>query len=288
MTTTSHPRIPLPPALRLAWHLLQPQPPTAGDLLPDADLDLGTAAIARILSYVQPELRHAERIPAGGALLTGNHGLMGIDSFALYPLLWQQVSRFPRGLADRALFWAPTAARAFGRLGAVAGEPQTAVDLLQRGELCLVYPGGSAESFKRPDQRYQLFWHNRPGFARVAMRAQVPVVPVMAAGIDHAYRFLFHDRLLMRRLFGNGKARYDFAVSLGLGILPLPVKFTFEVGEPIYPPVGAQLAEDPNAVAEFHGHIWQTCQAQLDRLVAEWRATNSGVLDQWARRVARP
>ncbi len=286
LTTPPSPLAPLLPAARLAKHLLQREPPAPGALLPDADLDLGMGAVATVLQYVQPELRHAERVPPGGALLTGNHSLMGIDSFGLYPLLWQHLRRLPRGLADRALFTLAPAARAFGRVGAVPGDPQTAVELLQQGELCLVYPGGSAESFKDPDQRYRLFWNERMGFAKVAMRAQVPVVPVMAAGPDHAYRFLFRERWLARRLVGQGKARYDFPLSLGLGILPLPVKFTYEIGEPIAPPPGAHLADDPVAVAEFHALVWRTCQAQLDRLVAEWRGQTSGTADRLARRVA--
>ncbi|MBI5611433.1 MAG: acyltransferase family protein [Deltaproteobacteria bacterium] len=277
---------PLRPAARLTKHLLQREPPAPGALLPAADLDVGMGAVARVLRYVQPELRHVERVPAGGALLTGNHSLMGVDSFALYPLLWQQLGRLPRGLADRALFTLPSAARAFGRIGAVPGDPQAAVELLQQGELCLVYPGGSAESFKDPDQRYQLFWNERFGFAKVAMRAQVPVVPVMAAGPDHAYRFLFRERWLARRLVGQGKARYDFPLSLGLGMLPLPVKFTYEIGEPIAPPTGAHLADDPAAVAAFHQKVWRTCQAQLDRLVAEWHSQTSGTADRLARRFA--
>lgn len=262
-----------------------PDPQAASPLAPH-HLDQGAAAVAKVLSYLRPELRHPERIPSGGVLLVGNHALMGIDSFALYPLLWKHLRRLPRGLGDRFLFKVPAIGKIFERIGAIEGDPRKAEALLRQGELCLVYPGGSAESFKSPEQRYQLFWENRLGFARLAMSAQVPVVPVMAAGVDHAYRFLFRDKLLTRRIAGQGKARYDFPVSLGLGVLPLPVQFTYHVGEPLHPPQGAELARDPHAVAAFQLLVWQAAQRQLDAAVTEWQAQPRDWLDELARKLA--
>lgn len=249
-------------------------------------LDRGTAIVAKALAYLHPELKHPERIPSGGVLLVGNHALMGIDSFGLYPLLWKHLRRLPRGLGDRALFKVPAIGQIFERVGAIEGQPEQAERLLREGEMCLVYPGGSAESFKGRDQRYQLVWENRLGFARLAIAAQVPVVPIMAAGIDHAYRFLFRDRLLVRHIAGQGKARYDFPVSIGLGVLPLPVQFTYHVGEPLYPPKGAELAQDPAAVSAFQLQVWQTAQRQLDAAVAEWQASPRSWLDELARSFA--
>lgn len=255
-------------------------------LLADHHLDRGAKLLAGALSYLRPELIHPERIPQGGVLLVGNHALMGIDSFALYPLLWQHTQRLPRGLADRFLFKVPGLDKVFHSVGAIEGHPDQAVDLLLQGEMCLVYPGGSAESFKSPAQRYQLFWKDRLGFAKVALRAQVPVVPIMAAGVDHAYRFLFRDKLLVRHVAGQGKARYDFPVSLGLGILPLPVQFTYHVGEPIQPPQGAHLADDPRAVEAFQGLVWRAAQGQLDEAVREWQAQPRDWLDALGRKLA--
>ena len=51
----------------------------------------------------------------------------------------------------------------------------------------------------------------------------------------------------------------------------LPVKFTYQVGEPIMPPEDPALADDEYAVGEFHAQVWATCQALLDETVAVWR-----------------
>ncbi len=248
------------------------------DLLAPAQIDSLMAFVARVLAYVQPVLVGAEHLPTtSGALLVGNHGLLGVDSFALYPLLWQATRRLPRGLGDRVLFTIEPLKRLVTHAGGVAGHRDAAVELLTRDELVLVYPGGSNDSFKGPADRYTLFWEGRTGFVRVAMRAQKPIVPVMAAGIDDAYHFLFHDRWVFPRLFGAGKARYAFPICVGMGVLPLPGStFTFTACPPIYPPVGAELADDETAVAAFHAHVWQTCQAHLDDVVARWQAERAG------------
>ena len=260
-------------SLRVLNGLFAPTALPPGGLLPAAQRDDLLGVVEQTLAYLKPELHHAERIPAGGALLVGNHALMGIDSFALYPLLVKHTGRRPRGLADRALWRLPPLGRGLERMGAVQGAPDAAEKLLRAGEMVLVYPGGGPESFKPPADHYKLLWQDRLGFIRVALRAQVPIVPIMAAGTDHAYRYLFRDRWIARRLAGG--PRYDFPVSLGLGVLPLPGKFTYHVGEPIAPPGGPELADDPVALAAFHKHVWQTAQGQLDAAVAQWRVENT-------------
>jgi 1-acyl-sn-glycerol-3-phosphate acyltransferase len=260
--------------LALAKVLLEPPrlDRSGHELLPGAHRDTVIALVRSALAHVQPELRNAQRIPRdGGVLVVGNHALMGIDSFALFPLILQHVDRLPRGLADTFLAHAPLVGRVLHNAGVVEANPGNARQLLQQGEMVVAYPGGAGESFKGPDSHYQLHWKNRRGFVRLAMRAQVPILPIMGAGIDHAYQYLFHERVLVRKLVGKDDARYDFPVSLGLGILPLPGRFTFHVGEPIVPPPDPHLADDPQAVAELHQRVWDTSQAQLDEAMRVWR-----------------
>lgn len=235
--------------------------------------------LEKLLAHVKPEIIHPERIPLdGAALLVGNHALMGIDSFALLPLIVRLTGRLPRGLAEKVLLRIPLFERAALRCGAVEGTHENGLQLLRDGELVLVYPGGAPESFKAPQDHYKLFWQRRKGFIKLAMRAQAPIIPVMGAGVDHAYRYLFRDRWLVRHFIGQGKQRYDFPVSLGLGILPLPGKFTFHVGEPLHPPLGADSADDPVKVDAFHALVWQAAQAQLDEAMLQWRADGNGTV----------
>lgn len=232
--------------------------------------------------YFRTEVHHVERIPDGPALLVGNHATWGIDSFAMLPALFEQIQRPIRGLGEKMLFATPLSRRAFHATGAVPGTRKVALELLDRGELCLCYPGGDRDSFKRWWERHTLKWRGRTGYVRIAMASGAPIVPVLGVGIDDALPVLAQDRIVSRRLFGS--PRYDLPLylsSLGLGALtgpialPLPVRFTFEIGPPIY--IEATEAEraavrrgDPQIealVASRHREVWARCQGLLDDLV---------------------
>ncbi len=237
----------------------------------DDDIDALMRVVEALLRHVDPRIVHPERLPAqGAALLVGNHSMYGIDSFALYPQIWKAVRRLPRGLGERSFWKVPVVNRFVTHCGGVPGTRDVAVELLRKGELALVYPGGALESFKGERGKYRLRWEGRHGFIHVAARAGAPIVPVMAAGIDDAYRYLFRDRWFVPRVFGGGDPRFSFPVPIGLGVLPLPGRFRYHIGEPIQPPTPAEL-EEPGAVEAFHRDVRDACQAQLDEAVRAWR-----------------
>ena len=101
------------------------------------------------IKYFSAKLEHADRIPReGGALVVANHAFLGLDGFVLGALLMRETGRVPRFLGDRNLFRIPLLAGALVGVGAIAGEPERAVELLEAGELVCVYPGGVDDSFK--------------------------------------------------------------------------------------------------------------------------------------------
>jgi 1-acyl-sn-glycerol-3-phosphate acyltransferase len=173
----------------------------------------------------------AQRLPDGAALLVGNHGLYGFEVPVFFYLLHQQTRRFPIGLADRRVFgWRPMRGL-LARCGGHIGTIDNALRLLAHQQLVVCYPGGSREVFKSPAQRYQLCWDRALGFARLAIRAGAPIVPFAGLGVDDSYRNLGYLPG-MRALFG----RYAVPLAIGLGPLPLPVRFCFRIGAPIAPP----------------------------------------------------
>ena len=70
-------------------------------------------------------------------------------------------------------------------------------------------------------------WGQRKGFARVAIEAQVPIIPVFTQNIREAFRSLSLGQTLFRRIYERIK----------LPIVPIyggfPVKLTTIVGKPI-------------------------------------------------------
>jgi 1-acyl-sn-glycerol-3-phosphate acyltransferase len=209
----------------------------------------GHSILSTVIGYFEATLEGVEHIPReGGALIVSNHALFALDTAVLGALLVRDLERSPRFLADRMLWKIPGFRQIITAIGALPGEPRAAEELLRRGELVVVYPGGVDDSLKLSGERYQLKWKQRSGFARVAMAAKVPIIPVVGFGIDEMYRVVGYERFLGRRMFGS--PRYDLPIAFGAfgSVLPRPVKQTFRALPPIDTTGDASSAEDVERV----------------------------------------
>jgi len=117
---------------------------------------------------------------------------------------------------------------------------------LAAGESVLIFPGGGRELYGPPDR---LDWNGRRGFARIAAKGRVPVVPVAIVGADRQHPW---------RLPLGGKR------SLWFPPFPLPVRFDYAFGAPMEPP----SPDDAEAVAEFAERVAEETQALIDRTAA--------------------
>ncbi|MFD6107216.1 1-acyl-sn-glycerol-3-phosphate acyltransferase, partial [Nocardia salmonicida] len=63
------------------------------------------------------------------------------------------------------------------KLGAEPATGENALAALARGEHVLVFPGGDVDAFKSWGERNRIIFDGRTGFARLAIRAGVPIVP---------------------------------------------------------------------------------------------------------------
>jgi 1-acyl-sn-glycerol-3-phosphate acyltransferase len=236
---------------------------------------LGHKALTLITDYFHATLDGSEHIPkSGGALMVGNHALFAIDTAVLAALIIRDLGRNPRFLGDRNLWKVPGLGPTITAIGALPGEPTSAEVLLRRGELVLVYPGGVDDSLKSNAQRYQLLWKNRAGFARVAIRAQVPVIPVVGLGIDEMYSVVARERFFGRRLLGS--PRYDLPVAFGAfgTILPKRVEQRYVALPPIST-VG--LRDTPEDVEKVRAQTYEALDAWLrtERKAMEYKQSVS-------------
>lgn len=172
----------------------------------------------------QATLHGAEHLPrTGGALLVGNHAYLGIDSWVLSALLIAECNIVPRFLGDRNLWRIPLVRDFLTTFGAIPGQPDNAVELLEAGEIVIVYPGGIDDSFKLSSQAYTLQWQNRAGFAKVAMRAGVPIIPVAATGVDELFQLNKRETLFGRAFAGS--SRYDVPIPKSLTPQRVPLNY---------------------------------------------------------------
>ncbi len=144
------------------------------------------ATIARLVPLpFRTRIVGAEHIPAGGALLAGNH-LSYLDPI----LLWCMSPRPVHFMAKRELFEKGFMAWLLPRLWAFPvsrGEPDrtaivTATELLRSGEIVGVFPEGQ----RREAGSEEVIGEAQGGAAFIALRAGVPVVPVAFVGTERA------------------------------------------------------------------------------------------------------
>jgi 1-acyl-sn-glycerol-3-phosphate acyltransferase len=135
-------------------------------------------------------------------------------------------------------------------VGTIEATEEAALAALGGGESVLIFPGGGRELYGPPDR---VDWKGRRGFARIAARAGVDVVPLAIAGADQPHPL----RLPV------GKAG-----SLWLPLVPLPVPLDFWFGAPLGPPAG----DDAAAVAALAERASDATQALLDHAISARRA----------------
>lgn len=216
--------------------------------------------------WFQPTVEGMENIPREqGALIVTNHGHFGIDLPVLLRLILEGTGRIVRSLGDRVVFALPIFRDLAHSMGAIEGEPEATVRLLQDDQLVLVYPGGAKEALSGPEDAYRLQWESSHGFIRTALRAQKPIIPIAGLGNEELYvQVVSQDRV---RQSGVGRFisqvlgdKYVMPIYMGLGALPFPTDLHYIIGEPIHLPHGPDAADNPQIVAELHRRVTETTQ----------------------------
>jgi len=186
------------------------------------------------------EMHGMENIPkTGPALLVYYHGALPADYYFIMAKIYLNQQRMIRTVGDRFLFKVPGWKLMMDVLRVIPGSIQSCVQILNEGNLLAIAPGGVFEA-QFGDEYYKLLWGNRIGFAKVAVDAKVPVIPIFTENIREAFRTLSCGRTWIRKLYD--KYRLPFVPIYGF----FPVKLRTYVGKPIpYDPsiTAEQLAE---------------------------------------------
>ncbi|MCK6507077.1 acyltransferase family protein [Myxococcota bacterium] len=239
------------------------------------------ALMARGLSWlrklVRPVFVGEAHLPAERPLLfVGNHTLGGVvDVPQLFFHMEREHGIFLRFLGEKAHWQIPGWRRLIERFGAVDGHKDNAAALFAAGHCVLVFPGGAREAFKRGDQRYQLLWGERIGFARLAARHGVTIVPFAAVGADDVWDVLADQDAVMATPVGDLVrelgVRKDVVPPIlkGQGPLGLPGirRQYFAFMEPVETrPWGGR--DDDEAAWEIRRLVEARVEAGIDQLLA--------------------
>ncbi len=203
------------------------------------------------------------------SLIVGYHG--GPWTFDLWMLgvrMYDELGYFPRASWHRNWWRFQALGQVVAQLGGLPGSPtdEDMIAIKSRGEHMVMAPGGTREALRPFWKNHRVDFGRRRGYLRLAHAHDMPIIPVVASGLDETFLGLNDGHALSKRLFG----RNDLPAWLALGVggvwpfaLPFPVKIRQRIGTPIRPSLMANGDESLEAV---HSHVTTTLQSMLDAL----------------------
>ncbi|MBD2456220.1 acyltransferase family protein [Nostoc sp. FACHB-87] len=177
----------------------------------------------------------------------------------------------------------PPMAQLAAKMGAIIAHPKMAYSALRSGASVLVYPGGAEDVFRPHYLRNKIYFAGRQGFIKLALRENVPIVPVISAGAHDTLIVLADIYKILNQFHEWGMPwlldidPVVFPIYLGwpwgLAIGPLPnIPFPVSIHTQVCPPIiferyGREAASDRNYVDECYELVVSKMQYQLDQLV---------------------
>jgi len=177
------------------------------------------------------EVHGLENIPENGpALIIYYHGAIPVDAYYLTSKVYLFKNRLIRCVADHFLFKIPGFSILADALKIIPGTRQSCVNILKENHLLAIAPGGVYEAQFGSSTTYNIMWKKRLGFAKVALDAKVPIIPMFTENIREAFRVALGGSI-GRKLFLKLYAWTKFPLGLNYG--GFPVKLITHIGYPI-------------------------------------------------------
>ena len=177
-----------------------------------------------------------ERLPQGRVMLIGNHaGQVAFDGLMLTAacILEADPPRLARGMGEYWLGTLPYLSVLLDRTGSAVGTRRTCIDMLHHGECVMAFPEGVRGMNKVYADAYRLMEFGL-GFLRLALETDTPIVPVSIVGSEEQNPGIANLEGLGRLLgMPSFPVTLTFPLLGPLGILPLPVRYHIEFGEPL-------------------------------------------------------
>jgi 1-acyl-sn-glycerol-3-phosphate acyltransferase len=225
--------------------------------------------------YFRVRLLGIENVPAtGAAMLVGNHsgGIPYDGALLLHGIHRDHPNhRRVRPLVANFAFRSGWMANVVARVGCVRAARETALPLLSAGELIAVFPEGLKGVGKLYRERYRMARFGRGGFVRLASEAQVPLIPVAIVGAEEIHPIIGKITTLAEPI---GLPYIPITPTfpwLGpLGLLPVPTKWTIQIGPPIAPPSPGDGAGTTRVAEEV--------RTAIDRMIADLLVQRRSIL----------
>ncbi|MDJ0554315.1 MAG: lysophospholipid acyltransferase family protein [Microcoleaceae cyanobacterium MO_207.B10] len=219
-------------------------------------------------------------------LIVGSHN-GGLAAPDMYMCMYDWFKRFGTerlvyGLMHQNV-WSVFPTQTVVQCGAVRAHPKMAIAAFQRNASVAVYPGGAIDVFRPHGMRNQIYFAGRKGFIKLALREEVPIVPMISYGA-HDTLFVLADFYEQAKqlhewgipwLFGVDPEVFPIYIGLPWGLaigplpnFPLPVQIYTRVCPPIvFERYGREAACDRDYVDACYQKVLMEMQQELDQLV---------------------
>ncbi len=189
-------------------------------LLPNFTLEI-------IRRYLRVQAMGFENIPKEGpAIVIANHsGYAGFDAIMLANEIQRATGRKARMVAHKLWFLGEPVKVISEKMGLIEADLNSALDVLRKGELIILFPEGEAGNFKPSSRRYRLQEFKR-GFVRLSMITNAPIIPAAVIGAEETHINISQIRFT-KYLIGT-------VIPLPLNVIPLPVQWKIQ----FFPSVG--------------------------------------------------
>ena len=234
--------------------------------------------IAYLQRYHRFELDGHLEDPGEQVLFVANHGFGGLFDLNVAALMATNRLvgiRRPTTILIHQLTWTLGLGPLVEPFFARPASRESAREGFAHGHHVLVLPGGDLDAFKAHRDRDKIVFGGRSGFARLAMEAGVPIVPVVTNGAGNSLLVLSDGQRLAKALGLDKLLRlnalpislsFPWGLNVGLvGLLPyapLPTKLHTRVLAPMHP-------ESDETAQAFAHRVQQAMQAALDDLAGK-------------------
>lgn len=235
--------------------------------------------------YFRHEVRGWDRLPEPPCLLVGIHagGILPIDAYA-FGFSWFRrfgMDRIARGTAHDFLTASPIIGDYLGKIGVIPASHGGISTALAAGEDVILYPGGDLDALRPWTKRDEVVFGGRKGWIRMALEANVPIVPVANLGASDTLFVLTDGQMIAKALQLDKLLRakavplaVGFPLGLTLGVIPqipLPAKLRTEILEPIHLEGGDGTRFDDDYVEHEERNVVAALQRGVDRLAKRRR-----------------
>src|SRR4051794_16761066 len=235
--------------------------------------------------WFRMEIEGWEKLPEPPALLIGIHSGAPFvwDAWTVGIQWWRRFgeSRTLHGTAHDALMAAPGIGDYFRKMGVLPAAPDSIAAALAAGRDVALWPGGEIDSLRPWTDRDKAVLAGRTGFVRMAIQAQVPIVPIATVGGPDAMPVIARGRRLAKALQLDKVARlkmFPISISAPWGIgpallpeVPFPTKIRTAFQKPVEFRVSPGRAKDDDYVEAKYHEVRESIQRGMDKLARRRR-----------------